>query len=343
VWAREPSHKALAFAPFEFHSWQAHERRFQGNVPAYPRLSAFLASSLGSRDTFLELLNMPVLYGLLDREVPGQFFLPTMFYATDSVQNSYLSRLAAFGGSARVPIVLLPDELGRNIDKIDNMLRSYRIAEHVYRDYVPLGKIDGLELWIARARWEEAARKSTPRPLPFRDPSQYRAVSVDPPRLEDGVLRIRATGPDPHVDDVVEVADIMLGGLDAPHVVRFSYRTSVAGKAELFFRTAGTRYNAADASRVKLGTSPTGEWRSAEAAIPLQGDPTLAFTGLRIDPPDGATLEVRDLTLVFGDHRPVAPEKYAAGMLPFFWANFDERRPAENGRVLETIGARRST
>jgi hypothetical protein len=337
VWSREPSHKALAFAPFEFHSWQAHERRFQGKVPAYPRLSAFLASSLGSGDTFLELLNMPVLYGLLDREVPGQFFLPTMFYATDSVQNSYLSRLAAFGGSARVPIVLVPDELGRNIDKIDNMLRSYRIAEHVYRDYVPLGRIDGLELWIARARWEEAARKSTPRPLPFRDPSQYRAASVDPPRLEDGVLRIRATGPDPHVDDVVEVADITLGGLDAPHVVRFSYRTSVAGKAELFFRTAGTPYNAADASRVKLGKSPTNEWRSAEAAIPLQGDPTLAFTGLRIDPPDGATLEVRDLTLVFGDPRPVAPEKYAAGMLPFFWANFDERRPAENGRVLQTI------
>ena len=38
---------ALAFAPFEFHSWQARERRFQGEAPAYPRLSAFLASTLG--------------------------------------------------------------------------------------------------------------------------------------------------------------------------------------------------------------------------------------------------------------------------------------------------------
>jgi hypothetical protein len=337
AWAAEPSQKRLGFDAFDFHTWQAGERRFEGAAPAYPELAAFLGATLGPDDTFLELLNMPVLYGLLDREVPGQFFLPTMFYATDSVQQSYLSRLAAFGGSARVPVVLLPDEKGRNIDRIDNMLRSYRIAEHVYRDYVPLGTMDGLEVWVSRARWDAAASKISPQPLAFRDPPGYRAVSVEPPRLEAGVLRITAKGADPRVEDVAEVKGLSLGGLEAHHALRFSYRTSVAGKAELFFRFANNRYNAGDSARVTLAASPGGEWRSAEVAIPPQGDPKLAFAGLRIDPPDGATLEVRDIVLVFGERRGAAPENYAAGMLPFFWGNFDERRPAENATVLEAI------
>jgi hypothetical protein len=338
VWLPHASHKHLIFEPFSFHTWQANESRFQGEAPTYPTLGPFLRGALGPQDTFLELLNMPVMYGLLDREVPGQFFLPTMFYATDSVQNSYLRRLQAFGGSARVPVVLLPGAKGKgNIDKIENTLRSYRIAEHVYREYVPFGVMDNFAVWVSRSLWDEAARKSSPRPLSFRDPSSYRPHSVDPPRLEGGVLRVTATGADPRVEDVAEVDGITLGGFDSYHAVRLSYRSSVAGDLELFYRYARGKYSAANSGRATLATSPTGEWRSAEVQIPAPPDAKIALTALRIDPPDGATLEVKDLTLVFGQAPALESDRDVAGMLPFFWGNFDDRQAAKNARPLTDI------
>jgi hypothetical protein len=338
VWLPQPSHKHLVFDAFSFHTWQPKEKRYLGDVPEYPTLAPFLRATLGPDDTFLELLNMPVLYGLLDREMPGQFFLVTMFYASDTVQNSYLRRLEAFGGTDRVPVVLLPPANGKgNIDKIENTLRSYRIAERVYQQYVPYGVMDNFDVWVSRARWDEAARKSTPRPLTFRDPSNVRAFSVNPPRLEAGVLHVTATGLDPRVEDVAEVDGIALGGVDAYHAVRFSYRTSVAGELELFYRVARGKYSQANSGRARLTTSPTGEWQSAEIQLPSPADPRRALTALRIDPPDGAELDIKDLTLVFGQPRALEPERHVAGMLPFFWGNFDDHHAAQNARPLAAI------
>jgi hypothetical protein len=337
VWLPYPSHKHLVFDAFSFHTFQAGESRFQGEIPKYPRLEAFLRATLGPDDTFLELCNMPLLYSLYGREVPGQFFLPTMFYATDGVQNSYLRRLEAFGGSARVPVVIMAGVKGKgNIDQIENTMRSYRIAEHIYQQYVPFAPMDGFEVWVSRARWDEAAQKSTPRPLSFRDPSNYRAFSVDPPRLEGGVLHLTATGSDPRAEEVADVEGVMVGGFDSYHAVRFSYRTSVAGKMELFYRYAGGKFSAANSGRATLTTSPTGEWQSAEVPIPPLLDP-LPFTALRIDPPAGAELEVKDLTLVFGQASALQPDRDLVGMLPFFWGNFDDRHAARDARLLAAI------
>jgi hypothetical protein len=336
VWLPQPSHKHLMFDAFSFHTWQANEKRYLGSAPEYPALAPFLSATLGPRDTFLELLNMPVLYGLLDREMPGQFFLVTMFYASDTVQNSYLRRLEAFGGSERVPVVLLPGPKGEgNIDQIENTLRSYRIAEHVYREYVPFGVMDSFDVWVSRARWDEAARKSSPRPLSFRDPSSYRSYSVDPPRLEAGVLHVKATGLDPRVEDVAGVDGVSLGEVDSHHALRFSYRTSVAGELEIFYRGGRTKYGQASAGRAPLTTSPTGEWQTGEVQLPPK--PKLVLTALRIDPPDGAELEIKDLTLVFGQPRALEPERHVAGMLPFFWGNFDDHHAAQNAKPLEAI------
>jgi hypothetical protein len=286
---------------------------------------------LGPEDTFLELLNTPLLYSLLDREVPAQFFLPTMFYATDGVQDNLLQRLQAFGGSARVPVALS----GRKIDKIENSLRSYRISEFVYREYFPFGRLDDIEVWVSRARWNEASQKVTPRPLSFRAPSDYRISSMDPPVLEDGVLHLSAKGTDPRAEDVAEVDGITLGGLTSYHGVRLSYRTSLAGTLELFYRLGGGKYNAEASGQAALTVAE--EWQTVEIEIPPLPEPKTALAGLRIDPPDGAELRVKDLALVFGASTAFAPQRFNLGMLPFFWGSFDDHRAAETAKVIQAI------
>ena len=328
----KPNYRRLVFDAYEFHTWQKGEVRAQPQKETqYPQLKTFMQEVLGPKDTFLELLNTPLLYSLLDREVPAQFFLPTMFYATDGVQDNLLQRLEAFGGSARVPVALS----GRKIDKIENSLRSYRISEYVYREYFPFGRLDDIEVWVSRARWNEASAKVTPRPLSFRAPSSYGISSMDPPVLEDGVLHLSAKGTDPRAEDVAEVDGILLGGLESYHGVRLSYRTSVAGTLELFYRFNDGKYNAQSSGHAAL--SVAAQWQTVEIEIPPLPNPKAALAGLRIDPPDGAELMVKDLALVFGASTAFASQRYNLGMLPFFWGSFDDHRAAETAKLIQAI------
>jgi hypothetical protein len=327
----------LTFTAFPFRTWKTNEARFDGPPPSYPEMKAFLQSTLRPDDTFLELLNMPVLYALFGRELPGQFFLPTMFYATDHVQDSFLARFAAFGGSARVPVVLLPGKKSRgDIDNIENTLRSYRIAEYVYRDYVPFATLDGFDAWVSRLRWQQASGEIKPIALPFTEPSAQRLKSMQPTRLANGVLSLSSSSPDPMVDGSVHIEPLPLGGIAAHHAIRFRYRSSKAGKLELFYRFEGRKYNAADSGYMELEPGAPGEWKTGQVSIPAQ--PRAAtLTGLRIDPPDNAELDLQGLELVFGDPLPGKPEKQNAGMLPFIWGNFDARLGTGGGNVLDAI------
>ena len=127
----------------------------------------------------------------------------------------------------------------------------------------------------------------------------------------------------------------MLGGLGSYHGVRLSYRTSVAGTLELFYRLGDGKYNAQDSGQAALTVAD--QWQTVEIPIPPLPDPKAALAGLRIDPPDGAELMVKDLALVFGASTAFGSQRFNLGMLPFFWGTFDDHRAAETANVLQTI------
>jgi len=332
VWAP----RQLSLEPFAFHAWQRDEPRYAGATPQYPALHAFLDGTLQPKQTFLELLNMSLLYTVLEREVPGQFFLPSMFYATDSVQDSYLARLQAFGGSERVPVVLLPVSNAKNwnsyIDGIPNTLRSYRIAEHVYRQYVPFGVMDGAAVWVSRARFDEAGEKVPSLALSWREPDSYRTESLEASRLEGDVLRLVAKGRAPQISRVVALGGVQLGGLESAHAVRFLYRTSVPGTLQIFFRYAD---HAADSSQVALVAGS--EWQAAQLWIPPRPESGIALKDLRFHPPVGSVLEIRALELAYGGPSPQLPQSYSAGMLPFLWGNLDARLSSTPGKLEQSL------
>ena len=327
------SPELLRAAPFEFHAWQSAERRTDPQPPAYPALRRFLDQNLRSDQTFLELLNMPLLYADFERELPGQFFLPTMFYATDSVQRSFLTRFDAFGGPARVPVVLMPVPQGMgDVDGIPTTLRSYRIAERMHRDYAPFANIDGFDVWVSRAAWDAEAPRSPPLALSWLDPDVAHAKSLVAEREGDALV-LQSTGNGPQVSDVVQLDGVSSGGLGAYHSVEFSYRTDVKGKVTLSLGY-GDQFSARDSGSLKV--RPSSEWQTGRIAIAPRPE-RAALTNLRIEPPSGARFELEHLTLVHGDPPAGAPESISAGMLPFFWGNFDAQLAAHGGQVAQTL------
>jgi hypothetical protein len=328
----------LGLTPFNFQEWGANQPRFLSPIPTFPKLRGFLDATLRPSDTFLELLNMPLLYTLFEREMPAQFFFISMFYATDGVQNTYLERFDAFGGSDRVPVVLLNTSVGEaHIDGIPNTLRSYRLAERVYRDYVPYGTIEGFDVWVSRKRWSEAAQRVSPVPLEFADPGTFQLSASTAVVSSEGSLRLTATGPDPQVDGAVKLDGLPArGGLESHHALRFSYRTRVPGTVEVYVRWGDDGYDAAKPGRFRMEPDES-EWKTGQISLPVPFDPSQPMTGLRIDPPDGGDMELQHLELVHGTPEARAAESSSLGMLPFVWGNFDPRLENGNGRVVERL------
>jgi hypothetical protein len=328
--------KQLTLEPFDLYAWKDGEARFKGRTPDYMRVKAFLDVHMRPSDTFLEMLNAPLLYSLLEREVPGNFFLPTMFYATDRTQDIYLKRLAQYGGTERVPFALLPVAGSRaNIDKIPNTARSYRIAEHVYRNYVLLGILDGLEVWVSRARWDAAGKAVEARPLRFAEPESHRAIALTTSRRDGDTLWLQPNGPEPFIDGALELGGVTLGGLSSPHAVSFFYRTPLPGMLRMSFRYGDGDY--VDSGKVTLQASASDQWQRAELAIPVRFERELTLTGVRIAPPGDAELEIKGLELVYGAPPAATAETFSAEMLPFIWGNFDTRLGSGQGTSLESL------
>ncbi len=328
--------KPPGLRPFAFHDWTPDAVRFVGKRRSYDQVGAFFQANLRPGETFLELLNAPVLYALLEREVPDVFFLPTMFYATDATQNRYLARLEAFGGQERVPFALLPGTGRRGeYDDIPTLLRSYRISEYLYRRYAPVGVIDGFELWASRQRWEEANQSVAPLPLSLRPVNAARPSSLAPLRREGDALWLEPNGRDPRVEGAVEVKGVSLGGLASHRALRFQYRASAGGTLEVFLRL-GRKYNIAYSGRAAVQPGPGAEWQRGEVPLTV---PVARRTlkDLRIDPPDRGTFEIRALELVSGLPPAATPEHFALGMLPFIWGNFDARLERETPPVLRDL------
>jgi uncharacterized membrane protein YgdD (TMEM256/DUF423 family) len=331
-------------ATFTFHEWKVDEARYEGPVPDYPELRTFLDEMLRPSDTFLELLNMPLLYTYFERELPGQFFLPTMFYGSDDVQDTYLKRFDAFGGSDRVPVVLM-ESLGgpMHVDGIPNTVRSYRIAERVFRDYVPFGMIDGFEVWISSSRWREARERAKPVPLPFAERAAYRLQAVESVNREGDALVLMSTGPDPQLNNAVMLDGVSPTDLASRHGLRFLYRSDVPGAVELFYRYGSDNYDAANSGRVSVRPSTADEWYIAEVPIPIQAKLGRRLNGVRIDPPDNSRFAIKSLELVLGEPPRRAPENTYLAMLPFVWGNFDARLAEGKGKVLERIAVSKPT
>jgi hypothetical protein len=314
-------HRSEAAPPYVFHNWSKGESRMTSAPRSYQGLKSFLDTHIGPHDTFLEMLSGPLLYAFTEREVPDSFFLPTMFYATDSVQDAYLRRLALFDRDDRVPIAILPGSSGvGDLDGIPTQVRSYRIAEHVYRHYQPLTTVEGFEIWTSRTRWLRQHPEAQGVRLPLIEPERYQTAHVEARRDAD-VLIVRATGPDPHISDFVGIPP---GAPGEPPALRLRYRTSAPGTLGVSFRRTGGGYS--DAATVAV--RPASDWQETAVLVPFALAAGQRLEGVRLEPPAGAELSVKDLELVYGQPRAGNPENFSIGMLAFLWGSYDSRAAA---------------
>ncbi len=111
---------------------------------------SFLQHKLNTNQTFYDFTNSPLLYALVDRKAPNYLF-ETLYHSSDTTQIYVLTELEQLRDQHRLPFVLFRySGLGtmENVDGVNTVLRSYRVAEYIYENYQPCVRIGGYDIWV---------------------------------------------------------------------------------------------------------------------------------------------------------------------------------------------------
>ena len=322
---------------FEVRAWRGDEPRVSFPEERHRPLLSFLERHLDEDQTFFDFSNSPLLYVLADRLFPTHV-IPNLIHTSEPVQAGVTADLEALRAAGRLPFVIFKqgDEFWDRADGVPNEIRSYRVAELVYRHYRPLARVGGYELWSERGVDAAAvlASELDRRELAFAAAPRLHDVE----RLPDGGSRFRALAGDPWIAGLFELDD------QAPAAVatlELRYAAADAGEMQVFFDLAGHGFREAASAWTSLVAAGPGE----EADRLFVAAPGGRLRDVRFDPPPGLALEIRGAALLVAGEpiRPILPERVAQrfdlGRLPAVWGAFDPLAAKERTAVLATLAA----
>lgn len=132
-------------------NWTNRESRVKVNSTQYENVSSFLTKNLTGDQTFLDLTSSPLLYVTTNKEFPN-YFVPNAYYTSETIQKNVLVNIEKLMEHNNIPIVIVkqPISAANTIDTVPNEVRSYRIYEYLYNNYLPMGIIDDYEIWTQK-------------------------------------------------------------------------------------------------------------------------------------------------------------------------------------------------
>lgn len=127
------------------------EPRLVNKVTKYNAFERFASYYLTAGDAFYDFSNAPMLYMLAGVKLPV-YFNETVWHTSEKVQVDTLAELRDLHATENLPFVVFRRNKPRwdALDGVDNALRSYRMAEYIYRHYTPCVRISDMDIWTDR-------------------------------------------------------------------------------------------------------------------------------------------------------------------------------------------------
>ena len=194
---------------FRLRTWQKDEQRVRFETRPHRDLVEFLQAEVGDGESFVDFTDSPVLYALSGMRFPFRE-ISQLGVTSESRQRSQIAVLEEVRGKGGLPFVVFraPSSPSRSEAGLPREVTSYRIAEFIYRNYVPYAHLSGWGVWR-----ERGVQRDRPRaPAKVLNPGQ---ISQD---FWLGSLPYRWAREDPWQS--VDQTDVLLSLLDAPVAVR---------------------------------------------------------------------------------------------------------------------------
>ncbi len=124
-------------------------------IPSSPRLSQepappiidVLTQSLNGQQSFYDFTNSPLLYALSGRPLPG-YLMETIYQSGERAQSYLIEEMAKQLQNGDLPLVIMRQGNDwDNKDGVANELRSFRMAEFVFKHFEPCMQYERYKLW----------------------------------------------------------------------------------------------------------------------------------------------------------------------------------------------------
>jgi hypothetical protein len=115
----------------------------------FEEFQKFISTELKSDETFIDFSNEPMLYYYTHKITPSYFYQSPYSMHNDYLQNRFIENLSNY----KVPLLLFANTLPSSQwfwnepDDVPNALRHYRIAEYLYQHYEPFVVVQNYCLW----------------------------------------------------------------------------------------------------------------------------------------------------------------------------------------------------
>jgi hypothetical protein len=300
----------------------------------FKNFKKFCDAQLKSDQTFFDFSNAPLLYVFTNRMFPAHL-IPNLFQAADPIEDYLIKRLDTYLKSGKMPLVLFKQNTGwDSIDGVPQPVRSYRVAEFIYRNYIPFAKIDNYEIWKSKLSHLDLEKPNVISPV-FRKHPENRIREIEIRDFTADSITMHTYGGDSHIFNALDFGKGL--PLDSSRVYKLSLssRSSLPGTFQIFYSVNGSPFNGKESISFQVNGGNSKQERSFILPKFREGS---FLTDLRFDPPSGADFCLFKPVITAAFFLPVDrtdPQIFNLKKLPYIWANFDEKKASTKTEILE--------
>lgn len=315
-------------------------------VNTYYYLKLLFDRTLSKQQTFLDFSDSPYLYALTNRQTPMYINQTPAFLSDEVTQKSFLEEISKYS----IPYVVYPETHGwSTLDGIPNYIRSYRVAEYIYRNYTPFVEVNGYGIWVQRKQaiaFRKKVEMFTPHSLATIYPKSLspRALHFNDVNLHETVrngLSVATGAYDP------QIANIMTSSKTTPIVlnrkykyyVKIYYDSHTQGDMQMFYSINHHSYTETYSAHAESlgGVANT-------AMFPIVAKGTLS--DLRLDPPNSDMFTLRQVNvvrvrlvdaLVYDTYHGPGYENDDLSWIPYYWGQFDPLQAVVRTPIEQTL------
>lgn len=303
-------------------------------------------------ETFVDFINKSFLYSAINRKNPVYVSQSPIQLSGEYTQEQFVKEIEG------VPLVLMPLEVGYDLDGIPSFYRYYKLVEYIYQNYVPLCKYgNSFAIWCLPERYEDMKKKVGTLVYDEEDYQENLIVCEGltmygcelEKNLDSQQITVISKGGTASVDGIQNCIDLQ-AYVGTEILLSMDYKTNIAGDMKIFYTSEeGEEYM--DDKVVSRSIKENG---TADFLIPVTN-----HTKIKLVIPEGGVIDICSLRvqspcemIEYGYDGPyvtndVSGNKMASyiGMLhnyyiyqlPQIWAEKDKRKAAENLVVDELI------
>ncbi|QXO93537.1 hypothetical protein KSK55_09090 [Methanospirillum purgamenti] len=306
---------------FSFNNWHEHENRVQIHKNEFNEyngvydLGIYLQQFLKHNETYYDLSNFLLPFTILRKEyIPHSVITPN---AGEWFQNETIQSLR--DNLDNIPIVITG---GWHIDGIPTEFRNYRIAEYIYNNYRPIGKIDMFEVWL---RNDLNQNLYTPNlgqveSIPFLiETPEIHNIKIE---NKNSSIILQSENDDPYIANLIFNRSYIQKILSASTTLNLFYYSDTNGQIQIFYSINGSPYCEKNSMFGNIYESKSEE-NLFSITIPHEIN---NITSFRMDPPNNSNLTLRSgfITPSFDFKLDTKINRdFSLKKLPYIWGTFD--------------------